>query len=79
MKDEEIKYLLEIFPNHRGRTLRGETLAVYYETERILKQKQIIEKRDCSCKFRSMADNVHVLYDKWLHERQTIPADTEIP
>ena len=78
MKDEEIKYLLDIFPNHRGRTLRGETLAVYYETERILQQKHVIQKRDCSCQFRSMAENVHTLYDKWKHERQTLSTNTEV-
>jgi len=66
MKDEQIKYLLEVFPIHKGRTLRGETLAVYYETERILKQKDTIQKRDCSCQYRQLADNVNKSYDNWL-------------
>lgn len=65
MKDEEKKYLLEVFPIHKGRTLRGETLAVYYETERILKQKDSIQKRDCSCQYRQLAEQVNKSYDNW--------------
>ena len=72
MKDEDKNYLLEVFPIHRGRTIRGETLAVYYETERILTNKEQIQKRDCSCQFRSMADNVHVLYDNWLQNEKKL-------
>lgn len=71
MKDSEKKYLLEVFPNHRGRTIRGETLAVYYETERILKNKEVIQKRGCSCEYRSMAEQIHNLYDKWLSDEKT--------
>lgn len=72
MKVEDTIYLKEVFPQHRGRTIRGETLAVYYETERILQGKQQIQKRGCSCEFRSMAENVHMLYDKWLSDEQKL-------
>lgn len=70
MKAEDKIYLLEVFPKHRGLTIRGETLAVYYETERILKNKEVIQKRGCSCEFRSMAENVHNLYDNWLSDEK---------
>jgi len=72
MSNEEKVYLLNVFPNHRGRTIKGETLAVYYETERILKQKDTIDKRGCNCQFRSMAEGVHTLYDKWLSDEKKL-------
>ena len=75
MKDSEKTYLKEVFPQHRGRTIKGETLAVYYETERILKQKEQIQKRGCSCEFRSMAEKVHTLYDKWLSDEKNSITD----
>lgn len=70
MSEQEEKWLEEVFPQHRGRTIRKETLSVYYEAERLLRGKEKIEKRSCSCQFRSMAESVHVLYDRWNAERK---------
>ena len=70
MSEQEEKWLEETFPSHRGKTLRRETLSVYYEAERLLKNKESITKRTCSCQYRSMAEGVHVLYDKWNAERK---------
>ena len=66
MTKEEKQYLLEEFPKVKGRTLRGDTLRVYYETERILNNKEKIHKRSCTCEYRSLAIAVNKQYENWL-------------
>ena len=45
MKDEDKKWLLEEFPKHRGKTIRGEVLQAYYRAEMVLSGKEKINKR----------------------------------
>lgn len=67
MNNEQKQYLLQVYPNHRGKTMRGETLAVYYETEKILKNLPSINKRGCSCQYTAFAREIDNLYDQWFN------------
>lgn len=71
MKIEDIDWLLHTFPNHRGRTIRGEVLAAYYKAEMLLNGWTQIKKRSCGCELRGMATNVDKSYDKWLQNEKT--------
>jgi hypothetical protein len=70
MKIEDIDWLLHTFPNHRGRTIRGEVLAAYYKAEMLLNGWDKEKKRSCGCQLRSLADGVDKLYNKWLHNNE---------
>lgn len=68
MKHSEEVWLKEIFPNHKGKTIKGETYQVYLEAERILNGWESVKKRSCSCQYRSLAQDVNRLYNKWNEE-----------
>lgn len=51
------------FPKFQGRMLKGEVLAAYYEAERILKNKETLQRRGCSCEYGTMAREVDRLYE----------------
>lgn len=70
MNKEDKDWLLEVFPTHRGRTIRGETLAAYYRAEMLIQGRDKINKRGCSCELRGMADQVDNIYNKWLHDEK---------
>ena len=72
MKDSEKIWLLEEFPKYKGKTIRGEIANAYHEAERILNNKQSINKRTCGCQYRSLAEGVNRAYDKWLQNEKDI-------
>lgn len=71
MSKEEKTFLLEEWLPVKGTTLRGPTLSLYYEAERILEGREKINKRSCSCALRGMAENVHNLFHAW-HQKEGI-------
>ena len=75
MKDSEVVWLKEIFPYHKGKTIRGETYVVYLEAERILKGRESVQKRTCSCQYRGLAEEVNRLHNNWLHKNEVIHVD----
>lgn len=70
MNKQDKTWLLEVFPTHRGRTIKGDTLAAYYRAEMLIEGRDKINKRGCSCELRGMADKVDRLYTKWLSDGQ---------
>ncbi len=66
MNTIEKQFLLNTFPEFQGRTLKGQVLAHYYETERILNGWESIKKRGCGCNYASMAREVDRKYKTWL-------------
>lgn len=66
MNIEEAIWLKEEFiPNHQGRMLKGSTLSAYYEAERILKNKDKIDRRGCTCQYRDLARLVNSMMDQY--------------
>lgn len=65
MSKEEEKFLLEEWLPVKGKTLRGPNVSLYLEAERILEGRDKINKRNCSCQLRGMAENVHNLFSEW--------------
>jgi hypothetical protein len=70
MSNQDIEYLKN-FKQYIGRTLSGPVLGAYYEAERILLGKQVINKRSCSCEYRSLATKVNDLYELWEKNQST--------
>lgn len=70
MSEAEQRWLDEVFPTHQGKMVRGEVLQAYYEAERILKGKQTIQKRGCSCQFTGMAREVDRLYEQYRNNQK---------
>ena len=64
MSNLEIEWL-KGFKQYVGRTLTGQVLGAYYEAERILLGKSVINKRGCSCEYRALATKVNDLYELW--------------
>ena len=72
MNKQDKTWLLEVFPTHRGRTIKGDTLAAYYRAEMLIEGRDKINKRGCSCELRGMANHVDNIYNKWLfYEKDT--------
>ena len=69
MNSKDEKWLEEIFPQYKGRTVRGEVLTAYYEAERILNGWDKTKRRGCSCELRSLANSVNKLYENWQRQR----------
>lgn len=66
MSTEEAIWLKEVFEKeHQGKILKGATLNAYYEAERILKNKDSINKRPCTCQFKDLARLVNSLMDQY--------------
>jgi len=70
MTEGEIEFLLEVYPVYMDRTPEGMALTVQYEAERLLKGNKEINKRECSCEYDGMKQQVKVLYKKWLFENE---------
>jgi len=66
MNTIEKQFLLNTFPEFKGRTLKGQVLAHYYEAERILNGWESIKRRNCSCNLGSMAREVDKKHNTWL-------------
>lgn len=63
---EEATYIVEEFiGKYQGLILKGQTLAAYYETERILKGKDKIDKRNCVCQHKDLSRIVNSLVDQY--------------
>ena len=58
----------EFIGKHQGLILKGDTLRAYYEAERILKNKDKIDKRPCTCQFKDLARIVNSLVDQYQSE-----------
>jgi hypothetical protein len=70
MNNEDKRWLVEVFPTHRGRTIKGDTLAAYYRAEMLIEGRDKINKRGCSCEFRGMTQHVDNIYNKWLFDEK---------
>ena len=65
MTHQEAKYIVEKFENYAmGRILKGDVTGIYYETERIIKGKDKIQKRGCTCEYKNMARIVTSLFEQ---------------
>ena len=66
MDNEKEDFLLNVFPEYQGRTLRGDVLNAYYKAEMLLKDRHAIQRRSCGCQYGSMGREVDRLYKEWL-------------
>jgi len=66
MDNEKEDFLLNVFPEYQGRTLRGDVLNAYLKAEMHLKDRHAIQKRGCSCQYGSLGREVDKLYKEWL-------------
>ena len=66
MKDSEKQWLIQEFPKHKGKTVRGDIAKAYYEAERILNGWTQIKRRGCGCELGGMAKAVDNSYNKWI-------------
>ena len=66
MDNEKEDFLLNVFPEYQGRTLRGDVLNAYYKAEMLLKDRHAIQRRSCGCQYGSMGREVDRLYQEWL-------------
>lgn len=75
---QEAIWLKEVFiDKHQGLILKGETLKAYYEAERILKGKDKIDKRPCTCQFKDLARIVNSLVDQYQSEIERLYEESE--
>ena len=58
----------EFIAKHQGLILKGATLNAYYEAERILKGKDSVNKRPCTCQYKDLARIVNSLVDQYQYE-----------
>ena len=82
MTQQEAVWLVEEFLPYWDRGLRGNTMPIWYESERILRDRDEIEPRSCPCQWRGLAMEVKARYsqrqeeiDK-LYEEATQPKTT---
>lgn len=68
MSPEDKKWLIEEFPNFKGRTMMKQTLQAYYRAEMLLNGWEKVKPRTCSCHLRGLADGVNALYGKFINE-----------
>ncbi len=68
MKAEEREWLINEFPKYKGRMLKGQVVSNYLEAERILLNRQTINKRECDCDNTDMARQTDRLYERWLEQ-----------
>lgn len=68
MNEQDIKWLKQVFPLHKDKTLKGEVLKAYYEAERILLGRDAIQERGCSCNYNQLKSFVNELYNTWQKE-----------
>jgi len=66
---KEAEWLVEFSKNTLGLKLQGQVLEDYYEAERLLKGKDEIDKRSCTCHYKSLAKMVNSLWDQY---KQTV-------
>lgn len=64
--EEAIYFLLNVFPQHKGKTMKGSTLQAYYDAERIFNGWDDIKKRSCGCTLGGLQREVDSQYDNWL-------------
>lgn len=69
MNDKDKQYLKEVFEPVKEYTLRGETLGIFYEAERILTGATKTYPRGCSCELGGLKEKVIRLYNKFLNEQ----------
>lgn len=69
MTEADKKWLLEEFPKYMGKQLRGEVLDAYYTAEKLLKGNPTIHKRGCTCEYGGMANEVSMLYHKFINDQ----------
>ena len=70
MNTIERQFLLNTFPEFKGRTMKGEVLQKYYEAERILNGYKAIKKRSCGCHYAGMGREVDKKYETWLQNNK---------
>ena len=58
----------EFIGKHQGKILKGATLNAYYEAERVLKGKDKIDRRPCTCQFKDLARIVNSLVEQYQSE-----------
>lgn len=71
MNDKDRQYLREVFDPVKEYTLRGETLSIFYEAERILTGATKTYPRGCSCELGGLKEKVIRLYNKLLANEET--------
>ncbi len=71
MSEQEIDWLYVGFPAFKNRTLRKETLDAYYKAERLLNGWDKERRRDCSCEFRSLKEQVDMKHHKWTKKQES--------
>lgn len=64
MTKEEAVWLVDVFLPYWNRGLRGNTIDVWYEAERILRDKDKIEPRSCPCHWKGMAMEIKARYSQ---------------
>ena len=66
MTQEEAVWLKEHFEKKCFKaTLKGHVLGCYYEAERILRNKDKIDKRGCACQYKDLARVVNSMFDQY--------------
>jgi hypothetical protein len=59
------QFLLNTFPLHQARPIKGEVLAAYYKAEALLKGWDQIKPRGCSCNYGALQREIDKLYKEW--------------
>ena len=66
MTQEEAVWLKEHFEKKCCKaSIKGHVLGCYYEAERILRKKDKINKRGCTCQYKDMAKTVNSMFDQY--------------
>jgi len=64
MTKQEAVWLVEEFLPYWDRGLRGNTIGIWYEAERILLGAEQINKRECTCHWKGLAMEVKARYNQ---------------
>ena len=75
MTTEEAVWLVDVFLPYWNQGLRGKTMPIWYEAERILRGKTEIEPRSCVCHWKGMAMEVKARYSQRQTEIETLYND----
>jgi hypothetical protein len=71
MNEKDREWLYVAFPSFQNRTLRKETLDAYYKAEMLLNGWDKQRRRDCSCEYRSLKEQVDNKHHKWTKNQPT--------
>ena len=62
---DEAKWLVDFSKNTLGLRLQGKVVEDYYEAERLLRGLDKIDRRSCTCHYKSLAKMVSSLWDQY--------------